>query len=250
VRSAIPTIIIDPVMLFREGLSLLVSKAGFQPVWCSDQPPVALLPELLGDAAPLLIIGTQITSAFAQISEVKRLYPASRIVLLLDPLSHDQLVAALRCGADTLVLKRSSCEAFIGTLKLVLDGVTSLPSDLFDALLLIGETPRIAAPDDVPPDDVPPNGEPPEDVPDADAPSSRLGPQTFGLSVRELGVLDGVQDGLSNKEIARALKITEATVKVHVKAILRKARMRNRTQVAMWASRLGIGVPSHANGSS
>jgi two-component system nitrate/nitrite response regulator NarL len=68
-----------------------------------------------------------------------------------------------------------------------------------------------------------------------------------GLSARELSVLHWLRDGLSNKEIARALGITEATVKVHVKAILRKVQVRNRTQVAMWASRLRIGqVPQIA----
>jgi two-component system, NarL family, nitrate/nitrite response regulator NarL len=41
--------------------------------------------------------------------------------------------------------------------------------------------------------------------------------------------------GESNKVIARKLEIAEATVKVHVKAILRKVRVRNRTQAAMWA---------------
>ena len=49
-------------------------------------------------------------------------------------------------------------------------------------------------------------------------------------------VLTGLREGLPNKQIARSLGIAEATVKVHVKAILRKARVRNRTQAAIWAS--------------
>jgi two-component system nitrate/nitrite response regulator NarL len=43
-------------------------------------------------------------------------------------------------------------------------------------------------------------------------------------------------DGDSNKIIARKFDITEATVKVHVKAILRKIQAKNRTQAAIWAS--------------
>ena len=43
-------------------------------------------------------------------------------------------------------------------------------------------------------------------------------------------------EGASNKVIARKLVITESTVKVHMKAILRKLRMQNRTQAAMWAT--------------
>jgi two-component system nitrate/nitrite response regulator NarL len=43
-------------------------------------------------------------------------------------------------------------------------------------------------------------------------------------------------DGDSNKIIARKFDITEATVKVHVKAILRKIQAKNRTQAAIWAA--------------
>jgi two-component system nitrate/nitrite response regulator NarL len=47
--------------------------------------------------------------------------------------------------------------------------------------------------------------------------------------------LQGLVDGDSNKTIAIRLHITEATVKVHVKAILRKIPAKNRTQAAIWA---------------
>src|SRR3546814_5192458 len=46
--------------------------------------------------------------------------------------------------------------------------------------------------------------------------------------------------GASNKIIARRLDITEATVKVHIKAILRKLRVMNRTQAAIWAVTRGL----------
>jgi DNA-binding NarL/FixJ family response regulator len=55
------------------------------------------------------------------------------------------------------------------------------------------------------------------------------------LSERERQIIDGLIKGQSNKTIARAFGITEATVKVHMKAILRKVPCSNRTQVAIWA---------------
>jgi two-component system nitrate/nitrite response regulator NarL len=55
------------------------------------------------------------------------------------------------------------------------------------------------------------------------------------LSGREEAILDGLVRGLSNKQIARECSITEATVKVHMKSILRKIRVSNRTQAAIWA---------------
>jgi two-component system nitrate/nitrite response regulator NarL len=55
------------------------------------------------------------------------------------------------------------------------------------------------------------------------------------LSRRELVILRTLTEGASNKIIARRLVITESTVKVHMKAILRKLRLQNRTQAAIWA---------------
>ncbi len=55
------------------------------------------------------------------------------------------------------------------------------------------------------------------------------------LSEREVQILDGLVKGYANKVIARTCDISEATVKVHMKSILRKIRVANRTQAAVWA---------------
>ena len=65
--------------------------------------------------------------------------------------------------------------------------------------------------------------------PKASAPGAR------SLSAREAEVLSSLMEGTPNKLIARKLHLTEATVKVHIKAILRKIGASNRTQAAMWA---------------
>ena len=61
------------------------------------------------------------------------------------------------------------------------------------------------------------------------------------LTPRELEILEHVADGLSNKMIARALEITDGTVKLHVKAILRKLGMRSRVEAAVSAVEHGLG---------
>ena len=227
-HRSVPTMIVDPVALFREGLRRILNEGIFQPVWCSDCPPVGPIATLSGQTSPLLIIGTEIHEAIIQIAEIKRHYPFARVVLLSDAISHDQLVMALRNGADTVVLRSSSCEALIGTLNLVLDGASVFPAELLDSILEphkgSGERAYVGESEGTCP-----------------APSCGSALEAFGLSPRELSVLHLLLEGLANKEIARDLGITEATVKVHVKAILRKARVRNRTQVAMWAYRLGLG---------
>jgi two-component system nitrate/nitrite response regulator NarL len=55
------------------------------------------------------------------------------------------------------------------------------------------------------------------------------------LTKRETSILRALTEGKSNKEIALRLVITESTIKVHMKVLLRKLRLRNRTQAAMWA---------------
>jgi two-component system nitrate/nitrite response regulator NarL len=61
-------------------------------------------------------------------------------------------------------------------------------------------------------------------------------PGERNLSGREEAILRLLTEGAPNKIIARKLGMAEATVKVHVKAILRKLRAQNRTQAAMWAT--------------
>jgi two-component system nitrate/nitrite response regulator NarL len=55
------------------------------------------------------------------------------------------------------------------------------------------------------------------------------------FSSREIEIMDCPTQGDANKLIARKFEIAEATVKVHIKAILRKIGVKNRTQAAIWA---------------
>jgi two-component system nitrate/nitrite response regulator NarL len=60
------------------------------------------------------------------------------------------------------------------------------------------------------------------------------------FSLRENDIIRCIAQGSPNKKIASQLKITESTVKVHLKTILRKLGMQNRTQVALWATKNGF----------
>ena len=66
-----------------------------------------------------------------------------------------------------------------------------------------------------------------------------------GLSEREEEILKGVVKGHSNKMIARTCGVTDATIKVHMKSILRKIRVANRTQAAIWALEQGYGADAN-----
>jgi DNA-binding CsgD family transcriptional regulator len=71
--------------------------------------------------------------------------------------------------------------------------------------------------------------------------SSKLSNDQANLTERERQILRCLLDGHSNKHIARTLKITEGTVKVHLKTLMRKISAGNRTQAALWARSQGIG---------
>ena len=60
------------------------------------------------------------------------------------------------------------------------------------------------------------------------------------MSERELTVVQHLANGLSNKEIARLLGIVDGTVKIHVRNVQRKLKLKNRTQIAVWA--VGVGL--------
>ena len=65
-------------------------------------------------------------------------------------------------------------------------------------------------------------------------------PLESALSTREIEILRCLTSGQSNKAIAKRLDIAEATVKVHVMRILRKAHVTNRTQAALWGVASGV----------
>lgn len=66
------------------------------------------------------------------------------------------------------------------------------------------------------------------------------GDDFYGLSLRERQTLHGLCEGKSNKEIARELDLQEVTVKLHVKNILAKLSVKNRTQAALFAQSEGF----------
>ncbi|RII18597.1 Transcriptional regulatory protein LiaR [Streptomyces sp. YIM 130001] len=118
------------------------------------------------------------------------------------------VVPALRAGAAGYVYKDVDPEALAGAIRSVHAGHVLLQPEVAGALLAQDE-----------------NG----------APQGRAG----SLTEREREVLGLIADGRSNREIARALVLSEKTVKTHVSNILMKLDLADRTQAALWAVRHG-----------
>jgi len=159
-----------------------------------------------------------------------------------------EVLAIFRAGADGYVLKTITPEALIKSLDLLMQGETVLQSSILSTALADGGG-EIGPPSEVLAAHAPvaaeaaplPNtvqGGEMSEACDEVSPSElhlRDGVLARTLSNRETAILACLTEGQSNKRIARKFGVAEATVKVHIKAILRKIRVKNRTQAAIWA---------------
>jgi DNA-binding NarL/FixJ family response regulator len=145
---------------------------------------------------------------------------ATKIVMLTISEDDDDLFDAIRAGANGYLLKNIRPEALFEDLRGVMRGEAPIAPGIAHKLLdaLREGPPRHQAPA------VPREGE-------------------IALTRRETEILQLVAAGLSNKEIASRLVITEGTVKNHVHNALEKLHLTNRTQAAAYTVAKGLGLP-------
>jgi two-component system nitrate/nitrite response regulator NarL len=182
-----------------------------------------------------------LSAAVRQVELFKEQHPVGRIAVLADHYQPSDIVSAFHAGAHAYFIKVAPCDAFIKSLELVMLGETVLPAAMLSMVL-------DRADDD---DDNCEHDAAVHDVRKAageylEAESDKM-PR---LSARERCILNCLIEGDSNKVIARKIEIAEATVKVHVKAILRKIRVHNRTQAAIWAMSNGLSISGMGNGAA
>lgn len=205
---------IDRNQLFREGLRRILSDSPFMVEGEAssleeglDQIP-ALNPRMI------IIDPAGCNTALTDLmSHARDFSPEVRVVVLTDTVGIPRLTNALTAGVDGYLLKDMSTDALKQSLLLVLAGETVFPTNL--AHLLINN--RFMA-----------------------VGNGGRGGRNGVLSDRETEILSCLVNGRSNKMIANHLEITEGTVKVHLKGILKKINVTNRTQAAIWAVQHGI----------
>jgi len=225
-RQSFATILVGKSILLREGLARILRSTNFRilaSVACADD----LLASKLQQHQPRLIVvhtGDDFDAALEQIELFRDQHPGCRIAIVADHFRPRELISAFRAGANGYFVDMT-CAAFIKSLELVMMGETIFPL-AFLSFVLDPESEHLC-----------------EAVPGDDSNKAilvttedTLAPQ---LSSREKSVLRCLIIGDSNKCIARKMDIAEATVKVHVKAILRKIRVQNRTQAAIWGANNG-----------
>jgi two-component system nitrate/nitrite response regulator NarL len=207
-------LLIDANRLFCEGLRRILLDDSFAVV--HEAPSVADALPFIEALQPSLVLADLPEASDALTSGIGRIRtaaPSSRIVMLTDTIRLDRLATALSAGIDGYLLKNMSADALPQSLRLVLLGEKVFPTDLARVLT----NGRVTLPS---------NG-------------GRVG-HVHGLSDREMQILGCLVNGAQNKQIAQELDISDGTVKVHLKAILKKIRVQNRTQAAIWAMNHGV----------
>ncbi|MBS0523479.1 MAG: response regulator transcription factor [Proteobacteria bacterium] len=201
--------------------------------------------------------------AVVEAAAIRDLWPESHIVFLFESASIDDSMQVMMSEIDGCVPLSASPDTLVSTLKLVLstDVRVIVVTDSGHRSSVHPQTGRLntAATDEGSSSvtdriSVPTASLEVHASPDRYGSEQRRNATGPTLSEREAQILDGLVKGHANKVIARTCDITEATVKVHMKSILRKIRVANRTQAAIWALENGYsfdkaraGMPEQQN---
>lgn len=205
--------LVDSQPLLRAGLRAQLDGRGFQVAFEATTIDEAAELVSRGQSAHLVVVEYGIGGN--GVARLKSIMPKTRIVVLSDSAELVYLSEMFGAGADGFMLKSISPLALVEALKLVMLGEKVFPSILTNFLGSL-QSQQAANPVD------------------------RVRVGDVALSQRELDIIRSLADGHTNKSIAKALSITEATVKVHIKTVLRKLGATNRTQVAIWAVQHGL----------
>ena len=201
--------------LIREGLRHILSQERFQ-VLHSVEDAADLGQADCREGSTIMIVIDQGSSDGGddQLRDLQARFPGARLVVLAEAFDFENMARAFRSGVDGYIVKDIGCASLINSLQLVALGEKVLPGALASRL---------------------------PSSPPAPIASARLDKELCDLlSGREIEILRCLVIGYPNKLISRRLDISEATVKVHVKAILRKLNVHNRTQAAIHALSRGI----------
>jgi DNA-binding NarL/FixJ family response regulator len=206
--------VVDDQRLFTRGLSgLLEMLAGVEVVGVAydGQEAVALCREEEPDVV-LMDISMPRMDGISATREIKDLLPQTAVVILTGHEEDEHVFEGIKAGAQGYLLKDSEPEDLSRAIHTVYAGNTIIAPDLAQKMLNTFE-----------------GGRPGE--------SARLAPP---LTERELEVIRALSRGMSDRQIASSLGISEKTVRNHTSNIYRKLHIFDRTQAVIYAVREGV----------
>jgi two-component system nitrate/nitrite response regulator NarL len=200
---------IDDHPLFRKGVADLIDMEDSLSLVgeaANGADGMELIERLQPDLI-LLDINMKGMDGLETLQAIKRLELESRVLMLTVSNNEEDVVAAFKLGADGYLLKDMEPEDILDCLRKAAEGKVVMHESLTQLLAqaVRGEAGRPAA------------------------------DPTPSLTSREREILEKLAHGMSNKSIAAELEISEGTVKVHVKNLLKKLNLHSRMQAAVWA---------------
>lgn len=217
-------LLVDDHPLFLEGLQNLLTARGIQVVGTARDGLEALAKaRALRPDVVLMDIQMPNCDGLAATRLIKTEMPDTKIVMLTVSVDDKDLFEAIKSGASGYLLKSLDAERFFELLSGVAEGEAPISRDL--AARILEEFACQAQRAEV---------------------TTEVKQDTNSLTPRQTEVLQLVAQGLTNKEIASRLFITERTAKYHMREILEKLHLRNRAQVIAYAVRTGLVTDENA----
>ncbi|MCP4981610.1 MAG: two-component system response regulator NarL [Gammaproteobacteria bacterium] len=201
-------LVIDDHPLFRKGSEQLFQlDTSFDLVADAADGPsgIELTRELQPDLV-LLDLNMKGMDGLAVLKQLKTDNPELLVIMLTVSNSEADIVSTLRSGADGYLLKDMEPEEILMKLRRAVEGQTVLDETISTLLANVLRSDNLSPP-----------------------------PNQVEFTSREEEIVGLIAEGKNNKLIARELEISEGTVKVHVKNILRKLNLSSRLEVAVWA---------------
>jgi NarL family two-component system response regulator LiaR len=201
----IRVVIVDDHTVVRQGLRFMLEQRAEVEVvgeGSDGEQAIALAGELVPDVLLLDLLMPKL-DGIAAVRAIKRLTPTTQIIILTSYYEDDQIFNAIKAGALSYLLKDASAHDLVEAVSRAARGESML-HPLVAARLL-------------------------QEI------RHREHPPFQDLTPRELEVLTHLARGRSNQEIARALVISEPTVRTHIANILSKLQLADRTQAAIYA---------------
>ncbi len=215
-ETSIRIVIADDHGIVREGLRALLTRPGIQVIGEADSGAKAVeLARMLQPDLMLLDIRMPDGDGLQALAQIKAVSPTTSVIMLTTYANPGYLARAISGGASGYLSKEVNPEQIVRAVRAAAAG-----DELIDRSLLQSALAQAV-------DYSPPTPEPTE-IP------------IESLSERELEVLRLIAAGMNNAMIAETLNVSLATVKTHVRHILDKLHVSDRTQAALWAARHGL----------
>ena len=204
--GCLKVLIVDDDALIREGLKILLEiEADVQVVGTASNGQEAL--EMCRKEKPELVlmdIRMPVMDGVLGTRLIKSHFQDIKVVILTTFKDDEYIKEALKSGAEGYILKNQPADSIIESLRAVSKGNIVLEREVAHALSAMLKEGKKAA------------------------------PEHLDIFQRELGILKLVGEGLSNREIAERLNLSEGTTRNYVTGLLEKLGFRDRTQLAIF----------------